>query len=211
MAGMLIANLVRRKGVVPEHLLNETINQRETDMKKRTNSFFAALAVCVAGYFVIVSAQEYNGWSFKSNNQGQVVAMTISNPVTYLGIESGVAVEIGADGTPQGGSVKFKDGVERDMSKFEASTYWDVLQGPHALWSYWEAQGKLMTIKTNAAIPPEWIGAMTRMKALSGKEVIGTLVNVNSQQQYSIHVEGEAGGDIPFTMNAVGELQQLKR
>ena len=179
-------------------------------MNRQTTVFFAVFMVCIAGFSVGTGAQEYNGWSIKSNNQG-AVTLTMSNPATYMSIESGLSVEIGANGIPQGGAVKFKDGVERDMSKQEASTYMDALMGNHALWSYWEAQGKLTTIKTDAAIPATWIGAMTRMVPLAGKEVIGTLMNANSQQQYSIHVEGESGGDVPFTMNAVSVLQQLKK
>ena len=190
--------------------MKTTINLREESMNKLERRFFSVCLVCVIGFFISIGAQDYKGWSFKSGNQGQIVTMTISNPGTYLGVEGELTIEIGASGTPQGGVVKFKDGLGRDMSKQEASTYWDEFQGPHELWSYWESQGKLMTLKTNDAVPANWLGAMTRVITLSGGEVTGTLL-MNNQQQYAIHSESACCGDMTFTMNAVTKLQQLRR
>jgi hypothetical protein len=113
---------------------------------------------------------------------------------------------------PQGGSVKFFGGVERELTAGEATYYFDALGGLHAFWSQLESQGKLVSIDVKAGpIPAQYFGKMTRVVTATDKELIGKLERLSDDPNgFSLVIDGACCWAIRFERSAVSLLQQIK-
>jgi hypothetical protein len=153
-------------------------------------------------------AVSFEGWDIATSSTGDVSAMSIDNPKTELNIENTLRIDFNIDGKVTGGHVRFKNGMEREMNQIESLTYFDMLGGSKAQWDYYESQQKLKTLSANETLSQTWVGKDVRLVSQSGKDVIGTLVNVESKNgAYAIKRENAIGGLLYFWMNSVSKLQ----
>ena len=49
------------------------------------------------------------------------------------------------------------------MDQTEANNYFEVLNGPKALWDYLESRGQLISVSKGQNIPPDWKGKIVRI------------------------------------------------
>jgi hypothetical protein len=158
------------------------------------------------------SAQAAEGWNISNGSSGEITAMTIANPKTYLSIEQSISIRLNNEGTAQGGTVKFFGGVERELTAAEATYYFGALDGPHTFWSELESRGKLATIDAKAGpIPAQNFGKMTRVVTTTEKELIGKLERLSDDPNgFSLVIDGACCGAIRFERGAVSQMQQIK-
>jgi hypothetical protein len=144
-------------------------------MKKRLFIRLAS-AMAVVAASTAFSQENIGGWEIGGGVDGSVSRMTYANPATPLNNIAGIQVEINKVGAPLGGSVKFKNGFDRDLLASEVSFYWVNFNGAHALWAFLESQGKLVTFNAQSgAIPDSYYGKTVRIVSKAGKEYFGKI------------------------------------
>jgi hypothetical protein len=173
--------------------------------------FIALVGTLFFSFLALVFAQS-NNWNIAANSGGQVSTMTIDNPVTFLQIEKQLVLNVGRQDDITSGTVLFKNGVQRNMEKQEAATYFTTLGGQRALWNYWQSHNLLRSLSTGQSIPNEWYGKKSRFITASGIEVYGTLSSTGNAEpdQAAIVAENASGGPIVFSMKVISQLQHLR-
>ena len=156
------------------------------------------------------SAQTINGWKIEPIQNGKIVAMSYSNPHTQLDIEQRILVNLGPDEVVLGGTVRFRNGFDRVMDQTEANNYFEVLNGPKALWDYLESRGQLISVSKGQNIPPDWNGKIVRIVESSGTQVIGTLILAKNTEDSAVKVKGAADGPVSFSMKEIKSLQRIR-
>ena len=175
---------------------------------KLVSAMLFALSLTAAAF----SDQTSGGWSISAGGSGAVSAMTYSNPPTYLNIQEVINIQINSHGLPQGGVVKFKGGVERDLTAGEVTYYWDNLAGAHALWAYLETQGKLASVNVQPGpIQDRYFGKMTRVITKTDKELFGKVERLSDDPDgFSLVIDGACCGALRFERGTVTQMQQMK-
>jgi hypothetical protein len=172
--------------------------------KKAAVSYALAAVVFVRP---ALATQTIDGWNINTDEKGQISTMSVSTPSTPLGIEQDITLQLSSNLSPSTGTVKFRNGVQRDLKTGEVKYYWTLLAGQHAEWDFLASQGKVSSFDTNA-IPSLSSGVPARVMTQNGKELIGLLVNVHREPTwFLINVDGTSIYVFP---PSVREIQQLK-
>ncbi|MDD5674564.1 MAG: hypothetical protein PHC61_10400 [Chitinivibrionales bacterium] len=167
--------------------------------------------ICFLALVLVVSINTVQAqWVIRENLQGQVDQMFYDNPVTALKIEKQILINLDKSGVAVGGHVRMTNGFDRDMPQKESQTYFEYLNGPRAIWDYWESHNKLQTIRSSGTLSSDWFGNTVRVVFGGQKQVIGTLTHASNSDQYAIKAEGACCGLIYFSMNAVDKIQMMK-
>jgi hypothetical protein len=158
----------------------------------------------------VYAEQVFGAWSITTAQNADISA-TCSNPKTSLGIEEAITIRLTNLGIPRGGSAKFRNGFERELTPGETSFYWNDLNGTHAFWSYLETQGKLIAIHPEeGTIPDHSFGKITRIVTRNDKELFGILARVSGNpNEFSLVIDGACCGPVRFEKNAVALMQQM--
>lgn len=171
--------------------------------------FFVPLFAVLFSTQFIYSGQVVNGWTITTDNSGNVQTMSFDNPKTELNTEAHIELTIDYQGVPVKGTVKFRDGVVRDINlPAEAMTYWDNLLGPSTFWDYMLSQKKITSIDPQKGVlPPTCFGRMSRVISKEGKEYIGKLTDMPANPDW-FHVVIE-GSTVTMYRLAIREIQQF--
>jgi hypothetical protein len=168
---------------------------------------FLAAAVAPVSVF---AGQFIGGWGISADASGGAVTMTLTNPKTYLSIESAVTVDVDYQGTPSRGSVKFADGIQRDLNyPTEVMFYWDEFKGPHALWEYYASVNRVDIFNPDdVVIPPSMNNRFTRVITKAGVEYFGNLAASSGNPDW--FVVQIRGNNVTMYRHAIAMMQQLK-
>jgi hypothetical protein len=156
--------------------------------------------------------QFLDGWSISTGNNGVVTMMSYSNPRTYLNIQEIIKIRLNNQGSPASGSVRFKGGLERDLTQGEVTYYWEYLKGDHALWEFLALQGRLNSFNPQTGqMPDSYFGKMTRVVTKSNSEIFGRLERpTDAGDFFMLQTEGACCGPVHFEKNAVSLIEQMK-
>lgn len=173
-----------------------------------TKKFFT-IATAILSLSAAVIAEQDN-WTIKADQSGSIHSMTLTSPNTQLRIESEVEIFLDSQGNPVKGSVKFNDGVERELNfPGEVLSYWDNFRGPHALWDYLATGGKLKLFNPDQlVIPQQMFGKTTRVITKDGKEYIGKLNEMyNNPDWFTLQVFDRSLQIYRHNVSAIQQMQ----
>ena len=174
--------------------------------KSRYAALFLTLAVSALS---ALADQVIGSWAIGTDASGGVSSMTLSNPKTYLNIESSVVIAVDYQGTPVRGTVKFNDGVQRDLTAQEVAFFWDDFKGPHALWEYFASINKIDLFNPDdAQIPATMYGRFSRVTTKAGVEYFGKLTEFSTNPDWFVMQIG--GSSVTVYRHAIAAIQQLK-
>jgi hypothetical protein len=135
--------------------------------------------------------------------------MTITSPLTSLGIEKSFLIYVDNQGLPLKGTVAFNDGVERDLKvPEEVSLMWAQFGGPQAFWDYNVKQKKVVSSASTNDLPNSSYGKQSRVFLQDGTAFIGKLMRAPNQDILLMDTGGSSPIQIDKTL--LRELQQLK-
>jgi hypothetical protein len=110
------------------------------------------------------------------DGKGVMTSMVVTNPQTYLNIEKEVDFDVDNQGNPVKGTVKFFDGIDRELKVPEELTLlWQQFGGPQQYWDNEKKQGKINSYTSMEELPGGAYGKQARFYLNDGKEFIGKL------------------------------------
>ena len=169
------------------------------------------ILILLTAAITVFADQMIEGWQIVTGDKGKISTMVFNDPTTYLSIEQQLRFEIGNQGTPQRGSVKFRNGVERGLGDKEMISYWENLKGEHALWEYYFSHGYVASFTPAAGIPTSCFGKRSRVFTMNNLELFGRLLkSSNESELFLLEVDGACCGPIHFSANGTREVQQMK-
>ncbi len=156
--------------------------------------------------------ETFEGLKLTIDDGGRITSIAARNPETYLKIEAEYAFSVSPAGTPTGGTVSFKDKIQRPMKPAEVTLLFAQCGGPAAVWDYYSQLGKTVSYPPeNDKLPPEAYGKVSRLICIDGTQFIGRLAPwANKPDGFSLTIEGASGGPIVFFNGKVKEIQQMK-
>ncbi|MCU0609257.1 MAG: hypothetical protein MUF22_05775 [Chitinispirillaceae bacterium] len=177
-------------------------------MKK---NFIIAGVLVAAAYASVYSAeQSAAAWTVNMDGSGYVTSLTLAHPESALKVEASVDIGIDYQGTPVRGTVKFANGIQRDLLyPQEVQYYWEEFKGIQALWNYNSSIGKVISFKpADAPIPMTLYGRSVRVVSKAGNEYFGKLVaNANNPDWFALESEGSS---ISLHRLTLTDIQQVK-
>ena len=78
---------------------------------RRWAAFFMTIAAAACGVF---GGPIVGGWTINTDASGGATSLTLSNPRTYLNIEQTIDIVVDYQGAPLRGTVKFRNGVQKE-------------------------------------------------------------------------------------------------
>ena len=155
------------------------------------------------------SQQAVDSWKITPGTDGKSATMVFSNPATNLNIESEFDLTVDGTGAATSGTIKFKTGLQRQMTPGEVVFYFTEYKGDNAYWNFRQGQGSVVSFTSYTdAIPVGFIGSQVRVFSKDGVIYIGTLSTLpTSPDWFALNVKSSR---ILFYRNAVKEIQQLK-
>jgi hypothetical protein len=172
--------------------------------------------ISIAAVLLIVSAHQRGLCDSKNvvavniDNKGVMTSMVVTSPQTYLNIEKEFDFDVDNQGNPVKGTVKFFDGVERQLGVPEELTLmWQQYGGPQEYWNNAKKQGKIVSYTSMDELPGAVFGKQVRLYLNDGKEFIGTLSKATSHPESFLL---NTGGAQPLQIDKViiREIQQVK-
>ena len=183
---------------------------------------FAAIAVIaiIAGSVEMSFAQKVVGvWSVTSGPDGKSVSMVYANPATTLKVESEFSLTVDPMGNPTSGTIKFKNGFQREMTAGEVAFYFMEHKADNAYWDFRESQASV-TKFTSATepLPINFLGQQVRVISKEGVHYIGVLSPLakraidpeaasNNPDWFALNIKGNR---LLVYRNAIQEIEQLK-
>jgi hypothetical protein len=166
---------------------------------------------------LLLAGPSAGGWSVNADANGNVVSMTCSNPATGIQIESKLIFMINAEGKPVSGTIKFKDGVERDMTEGsftkldgEVPLYWDMCRGEDALWDFLRSNDKVDFVDPSKdRIPPAFLFKNSRLIYTDRFVLFGKVTKFGVNPEGFTFAAGN-GTDVYVDNMSVKELQAKK-
>ncbi|MGB7567691.1 MAG: hypothetical protein WBM07_07520 [Chitinivibrionales bacterium] len=144
------------------------------------------------------------------DTKGVMTSMVVTNPQTYLNIEKEFDFDVDDQGNPTKGTVKFLDGIERQLNVPEELTLmWQQFGGPQEYWNNAKKQGKIIAYTSMDELPNGVFGKQVRLYLNDGKEFIGKLSkSANHAESFSLNT----GGSQPLQIDKaiIREIQQVK-
>jgi hypothetical protein len=158
---------------------------------------------------LLFSQQTVDSWKITPGTDGKSATMVFSNPATNLNIESDLDITVDGTGAATSGAIKFKTGLQRQMTPGEVVFYFTEYKGDNAYWNFRQGQGSVVSFTSSTdAIPVGFIGSQVRVFSKDGVIYIGTLSSLpTSPDWFALNVKSSR---ILFYRNAVKEIQQLK-
>jgi hypothetical protein len=138
--------------------------------------FFLVVAAMVP--FCIFGAQIVGGWTINTDASGGVTSLSLTSPRTFLNIEQTVDILVDYQGTPIRGTVKFRNGLQKDLNyPEEVNFFWDEFKGAHAIWEYLASMNRVELFNPDdATIPQMMYGRNARVITKAGTEYFGKLI-----------------------------------
>jgi hypothetical protein len=168
--------------------------------------FFLTIAVSAIS---TLAGSVIGNWAVGIDASGGVSALTLSNPKTYLNIESSVVIAVDYQGTPVSGTVTFRDGVQRACTPEEVNFYWNEYKGPHSIWEYFASVNKVDLFNPDdALIPANMYGRFSRIVTKAGIEYFGKLTEFSTNPDW--FVMQIQGSSVTMYRHAIAMIQQLK-
>lgn len=152
-----------------------------------------------------------DGWAVSAGNGG-TYSMTWQEPPTYLKIEKSISLTLDGRGVPNGGGVKYRDDIDRELTAGEVTYYWEGLNGEQAFWNYLDGLGKLASVNPQSSqIPAAWFGKTAKVVTTGNLVLFGRLTKSNdSREIFTLVVDGACCGPIQFETRAVSQIQEMK-
>jgi hypothetical protein len=164
----------------------------------------------IAATFQTGFCQSKNIVAVNVDNKGVMTSMVVTNPQTYLNIEKEFDFDVDNQGNPIKGTVKFFDGVERQLNVPEELTLmWQQFGGPQEYWDNAKKQGKIIAYTAMDELPNGVFGRQVRLYLNDGKEFIGKL---SKSATHSESLLLNTGGSQPLQIDKAitREIQQVK-
>jgi hypothetical protein len=161
-------------------------------------------------YYHLGLCDSKNTVAVNIDNKGVMISMVVTNPQTYLNIEKEFDFDVDNQGNPVKGTVKFFDGIERQLNVPEELTLlWQQFGGPSEYWNNAKKQGKIIAYTSMDELPNGVFGRQVRLYLNDGKEFIGTLSRATSHPESFLL---NTGGAQPLQIDKViiREIQQVK-
>ena len=135
--------------------------------------------------------------------------MALTNPATFLNIEASVIITVDNLGTPLHGTVKFRDGVERELTPQEVTYYWDQNNGARSIWEYFASVNRVDLFNPDGAqLPASMYGKFSRITTKAGVEYFGKLVEFSTNPDwFVVQIDGAS---VTMYRHAIAAIQQLK-
>jgi hypothetical protein len=170
-----------------------------------------AMGITIAAVAFSVSAGPImGGWAINTDPSGGVTSLTLTNPRTYLNVEQSIDITSDYQGTPMHGTVKFRNGLQKDLNyPAEVTFFWDEYKGAHAVWEYFASMNRVELFNPDdAAIPQMMYGRYCRVITKAGTEYFGKLVeNPSNTEWFKMDVTGNS---VLMYRHAIAVIQQLK-
>jgi hypothetical protein len=166
--------------------------------------------LCTVSAYQLGLCDSKNIVAVNIDNKGVLYSMVVTNPQTYLNIEKEFDFDVDNQGNPAKGTVKFFDGVERQLNVPEELTLmWQQFGGPQEYWNNAKKQGKIASYTSMDELPNGVFGRQVRLYLNDNKEFIGTLLKSTTHPE-SILLN--TGGAQPLQIDKViiREIQQVK-
>jgi hypothetical protein len=174
--------------------------------KKFYIALFLTIVIAVPAVF---AGQTIGNWALTTDASGGVTSMALTNPATYLNIEASVIITVDNQGTPVHGTVKFRDGIERELTSQEVVYYWDLNNGAHAIWEYFASVNRVDLFNPDGALlPASMYGKFSRITTKAGVEYFGKLVEFSTNPDWFVIQVG--GASVTMYRHAIAAIQQLK-
>ena len=151
-----------------------------------------------------------NVCAVKVDASGVMTSMIVTNPQTYLSIEKEFDFEVDNQGNPTKGTVKFFDGIDRELKVPEELTLmWQQFGGPQQFWDNAKKQGKIISYTSMDELPSTVFGKQVRLFLNDGKEFFGKL---SKSPALPASVLLNTGGAQPLQIDKaiIKEIQQDK-
>ncbi len=180
-----------------------------------SKSLLAVGVFSFCGMFSTAAAgQLVNGWSIAVGANGAITSMTHEDPSTPLSIEKTLAITIDKGINASGGSVTFKNGLQRDLGQQEAASYLDMLGGIKAIWDFYSQTGHLNTATVDAnsqSLSASFYGAIARVTFASGNSIIGKVQAGTDKATITVTSPlGQAGGPVTVNLSTIKTIQTIK-
>jgi len=167
------------------------------------------LLVLLAGASVVFPQQAVGNWKILAGTDGKAATMSCANPATTLNIETEFDVSVDNTGAPTSGSIKFKNGFQRQMTAGEVAYYFSDLKGDIAYWDFRMGQGTVTSITSGIdPLPTNFVGQQVRAISKDGVNYIGVLSLLStSPDWFALNIKGSR---ILCYRYAIKEIQLLK-
>jgi hypothetical protein len=167
------------------------------------------MSFLLAATSVVWSQQVVDSWKFTVGADGKSTTIGYSTPVTYLNIESEFEISVDGAGAANSGSIKFKNGFQRQMTSGEVAFYFTEYKGDIAYWNFRQAQGTVVSITSGIdPIPANFVGQQVRAISKEGVNYIGILSLLpTSPDWFALNIKGSR---ILCYRYAIKEIQMLK-
>jgi hypothetical protein len=177
---------------------------------KKSNFFPFFLLIASFSAVPLFADQLVDGWNLTIGNNGAVTSMALTSPRTYLNIEQTIDIVVDYQGTPVRGTVKFRNGLQKDLNyPEEVNFYWDEFKGAHAIWEYLASMNRVELFNPDdATIPQMMYGRTARVISKAGNEYFGKLVEMPSTTDwFKLNINGSL---IVMYRHAIAVIQVLK-
>lgn len=166
--------------------------------------------VLASALITSVNGRTYEGWHIERGTAEGTIFMTTTHNSAVVTYD--VVMEIDSYGMRKSLLLKFPSGFERKGTDGELRYYWVDHKGVNAWWHYMFDQGRTNILLPDLSTPfsKEWFGRVVHCVTAGGKDFIGRLRGVQSNDQWIV-LEVEGGIEpINFYLGAVKELRALK-
>jgi len=160
----------------------------------------------------IAGEESFEGLKITSDNSGHIASISISNPGTFLNIESEFLFSVSQNGTPTSGTITFRDKVQRPMTQGELTFYFQQYGCLSAVWDYCSQHGNTVSfVLANGKVTSEAYGKTSRIILNDGKQFVGRLGKLTDLAEgFSLTIDGASDGPVQFYNGVVKEIQQMK-
>jgi hypothetical protein len=176
-------------------------------LKKK--SVAPVVSFLLAAASVVSSQQIVDNWKFTVGSDGKSATIAYSNPTTYLSVETQFEISVDGAGAANSGTIKFKNGFQRQMTSGEVAFYYSEYKGDIAYWDFRQGQGTVVSLTSGIdPIPSNFVGQQIRAISKEGMNYIGTLSLLpTSPDWFALNIKGSR---ILCYRYAIKELQMLK-
>jgi hypothetical protein len=174
-----------------------------------TKKIIFTLFFLFAGSQIASAQQVVDNWKVSVGTDGKSATLVYSNPATSLNIESEFGITVDGTGAATNGNVKFKSGLQRQMTPGETAFYFSENKGDVAYWNFRSGQGTVTSITSGIdPIPSGFVGQQVRAISKDGVNYFGILSLLpTSPDWFALNVKGSR---ILCYRYAIKEIQQLK-
>jgi hypothetical protein len=176
-------------------------------LKKKSLAPVASFLLAAAS--VVCSQQIIDNWKFTVGADGKSATIAYSTPTTYLSVETQFEISVDGAGAANSGTIKFKNGFQRQMTAGEVAFYFFEYKGDIAYWDFRQGQGTVVSITSGIdPIPSNFVGQQVRAISKDGMNYFGTLSLLpTSPDWFALNIKGSR---ILCYRYAIKELQVLK-